>query len=497
MPKKEFKKWEFGDFQTPEALAKTAVTTLREQLSFYPLTILEPTCGKGSFLFSAVEAFPKAQRVIGADIKAEYIDIVKQKVERKKYSQKMELIKGDFFHINWAKILENTPTPILIIGNPPWVTNSDIGGIKGNNLPRKTNFKKNKGVDAITGKSNFDISEWMLLQYLEWMMKYTGAVAMLCKTTVARKILRHIWKNDINTISARMVEIDAMNNFGAAVDACFFIMEVKKEKLSNNCNFFVGFYADKPKNVIGYHDGLMLSDDLSFHKYIDLIGSDQNYIWRSGIKHDCSKIMELKIQNNRLINGNGDLVNIEDKLVFPLLKSSDLANGRILQPRLKVIVTQNKAGEDTSSISKYAPDTWKYLMDNCNLLDNRGSIIYKNKPRFSIFGVGPYSFAKWKVAISGFYKSLKFYVISPLNEKPVMLDDTAYFLSCSSREEANFICGLLNSDISKTLLSSMIFWSDKRPITIDVLKRLNIEKLAAQLGYNAKYKFFINSRTYP
>ena len=34
------------------------------------------------------------------------------------------------------------------------------------------------------------------------------------------------------------------------------------------------------------------------------------------------------------------------------------------------------------------------------ILDNRKSSIYNKRPRFSIFGIGDYSFSKWKVAIS-------------------------------------------------------------------------------------------------
>ena len=40
--------------------------------------------------------------------------------------------------------------------------------------------------------------------------------------------------------------------------------------------------------------------------------------------------------------------------------------------------------------------TWSYLQRHSALLDRRGSVIYKNKPAFSIFDVGSHSFAPWK-----------------------------------------------------------------------------------------------------
>ena len=73
-------------------------------------------------------------------------------------------------------------------------------------------------------------------------------------------------------------------------------------------------------------------------------------------------------------------------------------------------------------------------------------------PKFSVFGVGPYSFAPWKVAISGFYKRFDFRVVSPVDERPVVLDDTSYFLPCKSQEDAETLVALLNSKDANGLL---------------------------------------------
>jgi len=58
---------EFGDFQTPPALAAAAVATLR-RLGVSPRAILEPTCGRGAFVKAAAVAFPEAARIVGVDI---------------------------------------------------------------------------------------------------------------------------------------------------------------------------------------------------------------------------------------------------------------------------------------------------------------------------------------------------------------------------------------------------------------------------------------------
>ena len=489
MAKKEAKTWEFGDFQTPIELAKLAIAHLQEQdPTFKPKTIIEPTCGTGSFLIAAADAYPDAARIIGLEIEDRYLDAVRSEVSQRTDADRFELIQADFFKVDWATMLSTLPEPFLIVGNPPWVTSADIGRLKGSNIPTKSNFQKYTGFDAVTGKSNFDISEWMLIKNLDWISQHCGCMAMLCKTSVARKLLRHAWKIGVATTDSRMVHIDTMKHFSAAVDACFFSLKTNGYQTSTDCSYFDDFKDSKPSQVFGYHEGMMLSNVDNFYKNKHMLGKDNRYTWRSGLKHDCSKIMELKINNHYVTNGLGEKVVIEDKYKYPLLKSSDLGNKRIRNARLSVIVTQSRVGEDTSIIKNDAPRTWDYLVNNAAYLDNRGSSIYKGKPRFSVFGVGDYTFSEWKVAISGFYKRLEFQAIGPIDDKPVIFDDTVYFVSADSEIEANLVADLLNSPEAQDLISSMIFWSDKRPITIDILKRISVSNIADALGRTHEYK---------
>ncbi|MCY4304364.1 MAG: N-6 DNA methylase [Aestuariivita sp.] len=488
--------WEFGDFQTPDTLASVAVNHLVSYDSnFRPRTIIEPTCGVGSFLVAAADTFPNADRVIGVEIKPRYMDILSHRITDRSDKNRFSLIKGDFFKTDWSALLANMPKPILIIGNPPWVTSSDIGRLHGSNLPQKSNFQNYSGLEALTGKANFDISEWMLLNHMDWLNDHAGCMAMLCKSAIARKILRQAWKGRLATVDSQIVKIDAMEYFGASVDACFFILGTNREITSTDCRYFDSFEHDEPSQVFGYHEGIMLSDVPKFYTHYDLLGSDPNYTWRSGMKHDCSRVMELKIAENSLQNGYGEYVNIEDVYVYPLLKSSDLGNGRTTETRLKVIVTQEQIGDPTEPIKYEAPATWDYLDSHGDALDRRRSVIYREKPRFSVFGIGPYSFTNWKVAISGFYKRLDFQVVGPICNRPVIFDDTIYFLSAACEEEARFLIDILKSSIAQDFLSSMVFWSDKRPITVDLLKRLHIGRLAQRLGRQDEYTAFTIERT--
>jgi len=473
---------EFGDFQTPPALA-LAATRLLCRLDIRPRSILEPTCGRGAFIAAAAASFADAESIIGIDINPEYLAS-----SMATNGRNIDLRHGNFFKLDWASVVTKVGQPWLIIGNPPWVTNSNLGVIESDNLPAKSNFHGRQGIEAITGKSNFDISEWMILRYLDWLKGAVGAIAVLCKTAVARKILLHVWKKGGAMRSARIYKIDALEQFGAAVDACFFVLEIEPGPQTLTCDIFDSLDAQTCSRTIGFLDGQIISDLTAFNKYRNLLGPDDRYVWRSGIKHDCSKVMELtSTASERYQNGLGENVALEDFILLPMLKSSDIGNGRISCRRV-MVVTQQRVGDDTSYIRMKAPETWKYLERHAALLHQRGSVIYKNKPAFSVFGVGPYSFAPWKIAISGFYKKLNFVKVGPVKDRPVVFDDTIYFLPCWSEEEACFIEALLRSEPAQGFLHSMIHWDEKRPITVEILRRLSIRKLAALLGREQDYE---------
>ena len=151
-------------------------------------------------------------------------------------------------------------------------------------------------------------------------------------------------------------------------------------------------------------------------------------------------------------------------------------------PSRYMLVTQRSVGEDTLQIKRQAPRTWNYLRSHASRLDKRASSIYRNRPRFSVFGVGPYSFAPWKVAISGFYKRLDFRCIGPVEDKPVVFDDTCYFLPCQTEHDAKLLTELLNSKAAKGFFHSLIFWDAKRPITVQLLASLDLRILAKETG---------------
>jgi methylase of polypeptide subunit release factors len=483
---KSVEKWQFGDFQTPDELAWEVVKTLKLNHKISPKVIIEPSCGKGSFVRAALNEFINSS-VIGLDINEKYVEAANLSISEYLNSDNATIYQSDFFNTDWKSLISHLSGDILIIGNPPWVTSSELSILNSQNLPLKSNFQNRRGIEAITGSGNFDISEWMFLQYIEWLSNREGTIAILCKYSVARKVIRQAKKKTGSRFSGCIYLIDAKAYFGASVEACLCILSTN---INNNMDYEVykDLKSEKASYLIGERDGLIVRDTVKYEKWRHLAGQDLKYLWRSGIKHDCSKVMELeRIQDALFQNGFGNKYNLEENYLYPLLKSSDIGNGRTLDCRKFVLITQKSVGEDTSIIQNRAPKTWQYLLKHEEYLKNRKSCIYKNKPPYSIFGVGSYSFKDWKIAISGLYKRLSFYLVKPLDGKSVMFDDTVNFLSFETEEEAKFIFSLVTSNPSLELLDSMIFWDEKRPITIDILKRLSLEAVARELGVLGNY----------
>jgi len=460
-------KIEYGDFQTPLELTQRICNKL-VQLGVNPDIIIEPTCGIGNFIQAASHFFPSANQIIGIEINPNYLNKIQEIIDDKR----IQIQCQNLFDFDWLSIVYQQRKEILVIGNFPWVTNSQQGYIGGNNLPLKSNFQNHNGLDAITGKSNFDISEWMLIHVIQWLHNCDSYLAMLCKTSVSRKILSYIHSQKLHLAYCATYKIDAKKYFDANVDACLLFCKFDDKSKNYFCDVFDGL-----ENLnycrIGYRHNILIRDLTTFHKLEKLYTKKSETKWRSGIKHDCANVMEFRQIGQKFVNGLGEIVDLESTYIFPLIKGSSVANNQTKSTNKYVLVPQTFVGESTEKIKESAPKTWKYLNKYEYLLNKRKSKIYQNNPKFSIFGVGSYSFAPWKIAICGLYKKLDFRLIGKINEKPVIFDDTIYFLSFDNEVAANETLENLNSPLVKNFYSSLIFWDEKRPIKSSILNSLN------------------------
>lgn len=456
---------EFGDFQTPIELVRTLVSKLpRRDWT----RILEPTCGVGNFLSVLGEHHPTADRV-GIELQPEYASAA---------SAFGRVLTASIFDFDLARDITwaSGPGPTLIAGNPPWVTNSQLSVLGSANRPTRTNTKNARGIDAITGSSNFDVAESIWIKLLTEFSSRSVTIAMICKTQVARNVLLHCAGRTLPVTSSSLHLIDAKKWFDAGVDACWFVIELGAGTPDYTAQVYPDVSVPHSTHRIGVVDGQLVADVDAYvrSRQFDGIGP---LTWRQGIKHDAAAVMELA-EDNGPRNKLGSAVEIEKTYLYPLFKCTDVYRGRLDIVSRWMVVPQSHTGDDTAQLAMSAPKLWGYLSDNATALDGRKSSIYRNRARFCIFGVGPYTFAPYKIAISGFHKDPQFRMVGPYDGKPAVFDDATYILPFENPAECAVAYALLTSVEAADLIAALAFWDSKRPVTKKLLQRIDLGALA-------------------
>ena len=467
-----------GDYQTPMGLAQQVCAYLANVRMVRPTAVLEPTCGVGhlleaSFIF-------EASQYLGVELNDDYVRQANDSIGA--YSR-VRIVQGDILTTDVRALLGSAES-VLILGNPPWVnraTRRTLGAAQCATLSARSLGLR--GIDAITGASNFDLSLPIMLKLAQDFRDCSAVMAMLCKTSTARALLCELKRQDIPFARCALLEFDAKKHFGVDAGACLLVLDLGGAG-ANGCELY---HLDQPTQLVGrleYVNGTLRSHGAasSLSALCESTPGSCSMPWRSGLKHDCAKVMELTEAGSGLWrNGVGEVVALEPDYVFPLVKSSHIKSPVLTSFRKAVVVPQRKLREDTAHLRTDASLVWRYLSDHRSFLARRKSSIYRGAPEFSLFGLGDYSFARYKVALSGFYYEPRFALLADPAGRPVMLDDTCYFLPAPSFEVGYALMLLLNCTPVQEFLRSLTFADAKRPYTQKLLGRLDVAKVAARL----------------
>jgi hypothetical protein len=470
-------KYEYGDWQTSMELALSVCRLIKSQ-GISPKVIIEPTCGKGNFILAALQTFDDIEEIHGIEIYKPYLQHLKIAILQyfidnpSAQKVKINLYHHNIFDFDFSSITQSIgKRETLILGNPPWVTNSKLGEIQSTNLPTKSNFKRFKGLDAITGKGNFDIAEFICERLINYFSGSHVHIALLIKNSVIKNIVCEQKHNRFPISQINQYNIDAKREFGASVAASLLQLSLGNS-IAQKC-VVRDFYTNRSLKEFGWINNCFVAD-IEAYKQFQYLDGVSPLVWWSGMKHDCSNVMELTLQDDKLLNGFNQTVDIEDEMIYPLVKSSDIKNDIITSVRKFVIVTQKTTSDDTKRLKTTCPKAYKYLIEHSEFLDKRSSSIYKNRPRFCLFGIGCYSFKKYKVVVSGLYKKPYFSLLGEINGKPVMVDDTCYLLGFDNYKYALLTQRILNSPSVQSFIHSLLFIEAKRAINKDLLMRINL-----------------------
>lgn len=475
---------ELGDFQTPPALVAEILKCLMRTSKRWT-RVLEPTCGEGNFIRELLDMARPPSEIQGLEIQEDHVREAMSLASRARTTT-VVIRRANIFDFDLQRGLAwQGAGPLLVVGNPPWVTNSELGSLRSSNLPKKTNVRGLKGIDALTGESNFDIAEFIWLKLLTELADEKPTIALLCKTSVARNVLRFAADARLPVSSAAIYKVDAKKWFDASVDACLFAVELDSAPSEYKALVYESLDSAEPISVIGVVEGRLVAD-MEKYRLVSFADGECPVTWRQGLKHDAAQVMELIRSGDRFWNRLGEQVEVEPEFLYPLVKGSDLHRGtRPHESGKVVIVTQRRLGEDTKQLEHVAPRLWSYLTSHVEFFQRRRSSIYQGRPAFALFGIGDYTFAPYKVAVSGFHKRPVFRALPPVQGRPAMLDDTCYFVPCDDPRSAALLVSLLNDESCQQFLDSLTFGGSKRPITQKLLNRVDLGALLRRVNRSA------------
>ena len=318
---------EYGDFQTNLILAQKIADYVFSKSNDFEF-ILEPTCGKGNFLMASIKQSQALKKIVGVEIYQPYVWETKFKILAHFLSTKeapkpeIDIIHANAFEFSYEALAQSTQNlKTLVIGNPPWVTNSELSLMNSENLPKKSNFKKHPGFEAITGKGNFDISEYISLTLLRCFDKHHGVFAFLIKNSVVKNLIQEQIQNKLRIGELKKMSIDSKKEFNVSVNACLFLTQLNSEP-AFTCKEY-DFYTRESLTTFGWYKDRFVYSVQNYDKS-EIIDGKSKFVWRSGVKHDCSKVMELERVNGHFKNALGEEIELEDSLAYGLLKSADL-----------------------------------------------------------------------------------------------------------------------------------------------------------------------------
>jgi hypothetical protein len=473
---------DLGDFQTPPELAAAIVRTLERSGTRWT-RVLEPTCGAGAFLRALLDSSHPPREMIGVELQERHWNTARALTCRSN-GTRVEIVRASLFDLDLQTDLPwKDSGPLLVVGNPPWITSAALGKMGSVNLPDKSNIKNLKGLDAVTGASNFDIAEAVWLKLLGELAAERPTIALLCKSAVARAVLEHAGRQGLPLADAAIFEIDAARWFGAAVGACLLTVTLGEVSTDSAIPVYSGLDHPAPGRLMGFRQGRLMADSATVDRYAFALGRCP-LDWRQGVKHDAARVMELERKGDgertSWHNRQGQVVDVESEHLYPLVKGADLHKPAFARPRRALVVTQQRIGQDTSCLRKSAPRLWEYLTRHDVHFAGRKSSIYRGQPPFALFGVGPYSFAPYKVVVSGIHRPARFQALGPVKDRPVMVDDTCYLLPCQTAVEAATLLALCCDPASLELIRAMSFRDAKRPVTKGLLQRIDLSAILNQ-----------------
>lgn len=475
-----------GEYYTPRAVADLTVAAVDPAAD---ATVLDPGCGAGVFLTAALDArrdsLPEdpRERVRAATERIAGIDVNPVAVKSTKLAYGCALFDSltsvdtvalpvylaDALGLTSESEIRVDGEPVdmefdTLVGNPPWVPWERLSDRHKrrwrDRYVDELGLQPHEGATARLGHSNDDVAVPYAWTCIHRYLRPGGRAGFVLKRDAMRgpagAVLRQLRVGDRSLALTGVHDFAALDPFGVGANAAVYAFRADRDP-----SFPVGTTVWTPGvGTPNYESGTAFraSASATETELVPTDPDDPTTAWvradaeraamgecahdiRHGLKDDATAVFGID---------RGTLPRVDEELVYPYLQSRHIrrwgTNGHDLR-----LVPQRRAGEDNeATLRETYPATYDYLRDHREALLDRQSSWLDRGPFYSVFGLGEYTWAPYRVVWCRLGFKPEFAVVTTrsdpdVGEKQVVPGDHYMFVATDSRETAHFLCALLNA----------------------------------------------------
>jgi len=406
----------------------------------------------------------------------------------------------------WARIIKNAFAPLFvgdfdyIVGNPPWINWESLPEqyrLKTKPLWISYGLFPHGGMNTILGKGKKDTSMIMTYVAIDKYLKRNGRLGFLItqsifKTAGAGQGFRRFQLGNNKPVKVLyvddMVELKPFEGVGNRTSIVilykgkptkypvpynYWVKKVKGKGIKDNLQLeevtriatYKKFYAEpvdekdstspwitgRPKALKAVRKVLGQSD-YTAHAGCYTGGANAVYWVEIVDKRPNGLVIISNITEGTKKKIESVQAAIEPDLLYPLLRGRDVKKWRA-EPSAYIIMAQDpikRRGIDEDEMKTSYPKTYMYLKRFEEVLKKRKSrgisdMIKNGAPFYTMFAVGDYTFAPYKVVWPNIASEIVSAVISIQDGKPILPQHIVTLVACKSLQEAHYICALMNS----------------------------------------------------
>ncbi|MCB9437757.1 MAG: N-6 DNA methylase [Anaerolineales bacterium] len=481
-----------GEYYTPDWLAQHVLAQVRYTGEG---RLLDPACGSGVFLVHALQQAQDFTTVVGYDVsplavqtaRANYVLALGKRlpdvVEIPVYQRDTILSKATSQRFDW------------VVGNPPWVNWQDLPEgyrQRTRRLWKRYNLFPHVGFDTILGKGKKDLSMLLTCVVMDRYLAAGGHLGFVItqsafKTTGAGEGFRRF-------AAGRVLHVDDMTDlrpFGLAqTRPAVLVMRqgasttypVPYQRWTGNCHpdddyatvlqktsrqAWVAEPVDThdptsawittPPQTLAALRSIIAPAAYHAHEGVNSGGANGVY-WLEVLEQNAEGLVRVRNLVKRTRRRVEEIEAwLEPDWVYPLLRGRDVQRWQATSQSAILLVQDptTRKGYEPDWLQQNYPLTYAYLQQFEEMLRGRSAFhryFLPTDPFYSMFGVGAYTFAPYKVVWR--YIAHEMTAAAICEEQVIIPDHRLMMVVVDSADEAHYLTACLNSSISRLIVGA-------------------------------------------